>query len=118
MSCRKKINENYQFIRAEKALGETVDYSIDYAKVLALVSPTDTILTSNWTITSNAVLGAMSINGTIATVWVSGGTKIGSIVRLTNTIVSAGGRTHVRVIILKIINRLAVIPNWDPLIVP
>jgi len=110
MSCKKTVADTYTHLRGEKALTEVLDYSITYAKTFALVSPTDTINTSTWSISSNATIDSDSDDGTIATVWVSGGTKIGNLIRLVNTIVTVGGRTHVRVLILKVVNRLAEIP--------
>ena len=61
----------------------------------------------------NGVLGAVGVSGDITTAWItpSGTARIGNVLRLTNTVVTAGGRTHVRLIILKIVNRLALIPE-------
>lgn len=110
MSCKKEVADNYTFIRAEKALGEDLDFFIDYTKTFALVTPADTISTSAWTLTGAGTLGASDYTGAITRAWVSGGTKIGNVLRLINTVVTTGGRTHVRVIPIKIVNRLADIP--------
>jgi len=109
--CKRCTSDpNYSHIRAEKGLAEDVDYSIDYAKTFDLVSPADTISSSSWAVSSNGTLGAISTSGTIASAFVSGGTKIGEVIRLTNTMITAGARTHVRVILIKIVNRLAEVP--------
>lgn len=113
----KKISDEYKFIRAEKALGEDLDYFITYAKTFALVDPIDSISDpgdSTWTLVGNGTLGAVGVTGDITWAWVSdNGGKIGDVLRLTNTAVTAGGRTHVRLIVIKIVNRLAVVPVED-----
>jgi len=114
---RSTSDANYDYIRAEKGLAEVVDYSIDYAKTFALVTPADTISSSSWAISANGTLGAISTSGSIATAFISGGTKIGELIRLTNTMITAGGRTHVRLILIKVVNRLAEIPVVLPAIV-
>ena len=101
----------YKQIRAEKALGEDIDFFISYDKIFALVDPVDTILVaqdSTWTLTGGGTLGSTGITGNVTWAWISGGDKIGNTLRLTNTVVTIGGRTHVRLIIIKIVNRLAV----------
>jgi len=116
MSCKKKVDEEFTYIRAEKALGEDLDYFITYAKTFALVSPADSISTpgdSTWALVGSGTLGATGVTGDITHAWVSGGGRIGNILRLTNTVVTAGGRTHVRLIVIKIVNRLAVVPADD-----
>ena len=114
MSCMKKVDDEYRHARAEKGLTEELDYSFDYTKTLALVDPVDTISTSSWAIIgTGAVLGSETVDGDITTAWISGGDKVGNTLRLTNTVVTAGGRTHVRLLIIKIINRLALIPEDD-----
>jgi len=111
MSCLKKIDDDYTHIKAEKGLDEEVDFSISYTKLFALVDPVDVISTSTWSIIgAGGVLGAMTATGDVATAWVSGGGRIGNVLRLTNTIVTAGGRTHTRLIIIKVVNRLALVP--------
>ena len=109
MSCKKKVDNDYTYIKAEKALTEDIDYFIDYTKTFALVTPADTISTSAWAL-EGGTLGADDFSGNITRAWVSGGTRIGNILRLTNTVVTVGGRTHVRLIVIKIVNRLAQIP--------
>ena len=110
MSCKKKVDDDYTYIRAEKALTEDLDYFIDYTKTFALVTPADTISTSAWALTGAGTLGLDDFDGNITRAWVSGGTRIGNVLRLTNTVVTVGGRTHVRLIVIKIVNRLAQIP--------
>ena len=109
----KKVDDDYTYIRAEKALTEDVDFFIDYTKTFDLVDPVDSISTSAWALTGAGTLGLDDFNGNITRAWVSGGTRIGNLLRLTNTVITAGGRTHVRLIVIKIVNRLAVIPIED-----
>lgn len=111
MSCIKKIDSEYTYIRAEKGLTEDVDYFIDYTKTFALVDPADSIFTSAWALTGGGTLGVNDYSGNITRAFVSGGDRIGNVLRLTNTVVTAGGRTHVRLIVIKIVNRLAEIPE-------
>lgn len=74
-----------------------LDYRIDWANVLNNSDPVDAIATSSWVLDAGLVLDSNSFSGTIATAWVSAGT-LGQLGRLVNTIITAGGRTHVRTI--------------------
>ena len=73
------------------------DYAIDWANVLTSESET-TINTSTWSTSSPpgltvAGVPAPSISGSKTICWVTGGSA-GEQYTLTNTIVTAGGRTH------------------------
>ncbi len=115
MSNVKKVADGYRYMKGEKALTEDLDFFITYAKVFAKVTPTDSIAApanSTWTIEGNATLGTTGVTDDITWAWVSdSGGKIGDVIRLTNTVVTAGGRTHVRLIVIKIVNQLAMIPE-------
>jgi len=112
MSCKKKVDEDYTYIKAEKALTEDIDYFIDYTKTFALVDPVDSIAEdgSSWALTGDGTQGLDDFNEAITRCWVSGGGRIGNVLRLTNTVLTVGGRTHVRLIVIKIVNRLAQLP--------
>ena len=94
---------------AEKEGQEVIDYSIDYADDLAEIDPSDSITTSAWI----SVSGSLTIDdGTLfssstTTVWVSGGGTNGKTHRLKNTVGTAGGRTFVRTLVVKMVNKLA-----------
>ena len=77
---------------------ETLDYTIDWARVLT--PDADAISTATWVVTG-AVEGAGSTSGTRTTVYVSGGT-VGTAAEATCTVVTTGGRTWVRSIALTI----------------
>jgi hypothetical protein len=78
------------------------DYEIDWSTWLA----GDTIATSTWTVPAplTAPHGIDTHTDTTTTVWVGGGTD-GTVVRITNTITTAGGRTDERSIALLVRNR-------------
>jgi hypothetical protein len=114
------MSETYKQVRAEKAPGDVADYVIDYTKDLQQIAPNDTIQSSTWTSTGNIVIDdATGFDTLRAWVWVSGGGRIGEISRLTNTVVTVGGRTFVRVIIIKMVTALAQIPEEvvEPIVV-
>lgn len=92
---------------AVKDPSDVLDYAIDWEDIL--VADSDTISTSAWSTSSPAGLTvasspAPSVNGYVTTVWVSGGTAITQYA-LTNTIVTAGGRTYQRTITIPVKNR-------------
>jgi hypothetical protein len=68
-----------------------LDYQIDWSTWLG----SDTISTSAWTVQSGLTKGSDSKTDTTTTVWLSGGTA-GQTYRVTNRIVTAGGRTDDR----------------------
>lgn len=86
---------------AFKAPQELIDFSIDWAAELTAESPADSISTSSWRADFGLVIDSSSNTSTTAEAWVSGGTihKMG---RVTNTIVTSGGRTYERSVYLKI----------------
>lgn len=69
---------------------EVLDYILDWSARLS----SDTISTSSWAIASGSglTIDSDSETTTTTTVWLSGGT-VGTTYTLTNTIVTAGGRT-------------------------
>jgi len=79
---------------------EVLDYTIDWATLLA----GDTISTSEWTVPTGITQDSESETTTLAIIWVSGGT-VDKQYTLTNTIVTAGGRTRVRSIAINMIER-------------
>jgi len=70
------------------------DYAIDYSALLDLSSPADQINTSAWSVTpSGLTIDSDSIVlPDTAVVWVSGGGNLETIHKLTNHIVTIGGR--------------------------
>lgn len=60
---------------------------------------TDTISQSTWAVSSGLTSVSTSNTSTTATIWLSGGTA-GQTCRATNTIVTAGGRTDDRTLII------------------
>lgn len=113
MSCSRQVDTDYVYLRAEKGPAEILDYFIDYTKTFALVDPADSIATTSWALTGGGTLGTDDYSGNITRAFVEPHVddKIGMVLRLTNTITTAGGRTHVRLIIIKIVNKLAAIPT-------
>jgi len=104
----------YKQVRAEKAGGDVIDYVIDYTKDLQAVAPDDQIDSSSWAKVGNIVIVDGTGFDTLRTwVFCSGGGRVGEISRLTNTILTVGGRTFVRVIIVKIVTALAQIPEEE-----
>jgi hypothetical protein len=87
-----------------KGATEVLDYVEDYSTDMAATSPIDTIATSAWAVTNGLVIGngaspltTHSHTDNTATVWLSGGVAY-SYAEVTNTIVTAAGRTIVRTI--------------------
>lgn len=74
-----------------------LDYSIDWTSWLA----GDTILTSTWSVESGLSLGTETNTSTLSTVWISGGT-IGHSYIAVNRIVTTGGRTDDRSILIMV----------------
>ena len=86
----------------KKDPNSTLDYSVDWGPYLTPLL--DTITTVTW-ITSTAItVVSQSHTDTIATVFLSGGV-VDTTETVTCRIVTAGGRTDDRSIILKIVNR-------------
>ena len=78
----------------------TLDYSFDWSEWL----DGDTISTSSWVACAGIVIESDSADTTKATAWVSGGDAGGSYT-LTNTIITAAGRTDERSITIKCFER-------------
>lgn len=74
-----------------------LDYTVNWETWLG----TDTISTSAWTIEAGLTQVSASNTTTTATVWVSGGT-VRQTYCLTNRIVTAGGRTDERTIMITV----------------
>jgi hypothetical protein len=74
-----------------------LDYKMDWEDVMNLVSPADTISTSTWVASGDLTIDSDSNTTLTTTVWVSGGT-VNTLSNLVNTIVTAGGRKHVKTI--------------------
>ena len=85
----------------------TLDYSIDWSEELAANGP-DTIATSTWEAETGITIGAdakaPSHTATAATLWLSGGT-VGRTYKVTNRIVTAGGRTDDRSFMFSIVEK-------------
>jgi hypothetical protein len=79
---------------------EVLDYTIDWETLL----DGDTISTSEWAADTGITQDSESETTTLAIIWVSGGT-VDKQYTLTNTIVTAGGRTRVRSIAINVIER-------------
>lgn len=79
-----------------KAPADVMDVVIDWSATGIGVLPTgDTIASSTWTVDAGITKGTTTNTTTSTTCWVSGGT-VGGNYLLTNTIVTAGGRTLTR----------------------
>jgi hypothetical protein len=103
MSCKRSVADTY-LSPAQKALTESCRFFIDYTDDLAEVSPADILQASTWTINGTVVEEDSGYTDQMAWIRVSGGTKIGNLHRLTNTVVTAGGDTFVRTLTIKIVN--------------
>lgn len=80
-----------------KGPNEVLDYQWDWSAWLG----TDTISTSTVATPTGLTEASEANTTTTATVWVSGGT-LGTTYQLTNHIVTAGGRTAERVILIQV----------------
>lgn len=90
---------------------ETLDYSCDWSMFLADAgSPADTIDTSTWSIApqdgspAQPALSGRQVSGALTTVFVAG-CAAGGVYRLSNRIVTTGGRTAERSWTLRCENR-------------
>lgn len=104
MSTDKPTADSTYLNPAEKALGEAFRFYIEYTEDLADVSPIDTIASSTWAIDGDLVEDDSGFTDDVTWIRVSGGTRIGTLHRLTNTIVTAQGDTIVRLLTVKIVN--------------
>ena len=83
---------SFQTWPAQKDPDEEKDYTITWADLL----DGDTISTSDWDVPTGLTETATSSNtDTVAKVWLGGGTA-GTTYEVSNTIVTAGGRTYSR----------------------
>lgn len=82
---------------------DVLDYKVDWAGSSPgpWLTEGDTIVTSTWTVPTGITKDSDSHDDGTATVWVSGGTA-GTDYRLTNRIVTAGGRTAERTIRIQV----------------
>jgi len=78
-----------------KPSGAVLDFSIDWSTYLG----SDTISSSSWSVPGGITTVSNSNTTTAATIYLSGGTA-GQTYKLTNTIVTAGGRTDSRDIVI------------------
>lgn len=104
MTDHRKVQDTY-LAPAEKALTEDALFGLTYEKDLAQVSPTDTITGSSWVVEGGGLtVEASSFDDNTTSVRLSGGTKIGELHRVTNTVTTSNGQTLVRVLTVKIMN--------------
>lgn len=112
MSCKRTVADTY-LAPAQKALTESCRFFIDYTDDLAEVSPADVLLSSVWAINGTVVEEDSGFTDQMSWIRISGGTRIGNLHRLTNTVVTAGGDTFVRTLTIKIVNIQVKRPNVE-----
>lgn len=88
--------------RIDKDPDATLDYPFDWSKWLAVVG--DTIASVTWLLDASLTKVSSSFTAVTATVFISGGV-IGTLCPVTCRIVTAGGRTEDRTIMLRIVAR-------------
>jgi len=103
MTEKRQVQDTY-LAPAEKALTESARFYIDYTTDLAEVDPADTIASSSWAINGTVVEESNGFTDQLSWIKISGGTRIGTLHRLTNTVVTAQGDTLVRLLTIKIMN--------------
>lgn len=79
-----------------------LDYTLDWSDWLE----TDTIAASTWVVDAGLTKASDSFTPTSTTVWLSGGTA-GRVYEALNRIVTAGGRTADRVLIIRVLDEVA-----------
>lgn len=84
----------------QKAPGETLDYQFDWSAWLA----SDTIASSSWSVPAALITGTASNTTTTATQFIGGG-QVEQDYVVTNTIVTAAGRTAVRAFTIQVRQR-------------
>ena len=89
--------------RFTKDPDETLDYMVDWSRELADKS-NDTIGESSWSAETGIDIEDDSNTTLTATVWLSGGT-LGANYKVTNRIVTVGGRTYERTIEIAVRNK-------------
>jgi hypothetical protein len=80
-----------------------LDYAVDWA-TRGWLATGETITDSEWTVPSGLVLESSSVNGGIATVWLSGG-AVNQIYQVTNQITTSAGRIDQRSIEIRVRER-------------
>lgn len=101
---KRSVKDTY-LAPAEKALGEDATFGVDYTKDLAQFDPADTIVGSSWAVVKGTVaVTANAFTAQTTSVKLSGGTKIGSLHRVANTVTTSNGQTLVRLLTIKIVN--------------
>lgn len=90
----------------DKDPGEELDYALDWTARLTTGRVVDTISSSTWSVSPSGgvTVTASSTQGAITTVWLDGG-QVGQTYTITNTIVTAGNRTMVQSIQIRIASR-------------
>ena len=83
-----------------KGTTEVLDFTINWASLL----DSDTISTSTWSVPTGITQDSESETTTTSVIWLSGGT-VDTTYNCTCTIVTAGGRTHVRTIAINVVER-------------
>ena len=86
---------------AAKDPEEKLDYNIDYTLIMQTTDPDDAIIISVWNIVNDdgsLIIDSSSHDGLIASVWLSGGGKLGSFWKVTNHITTQDGREYERTI--------------------
>lgn len=79
-----------------------LDYVMDWSEWLTDIS--DTLASSDWTAETGITIESDSNTTTRTTVWLSGGTA-NETYRVTNRIVTTGGRTDDRSILIRVVER-------------
>ena len=77
-----------------------LDYTIDWSSWL----DSDTISSSDWTVSDGLTESSSTNDTTSATIWLSGG-SVGRTYRVTNTIITVGGRTEERSFLISMADR-------------
>ena len=85
-----------------KTSGTVRKETIDWAAELDLSSPIDTISTSTWTADNGLITASASKTNSTATVTISVG-RLGAYCLLKNEIVTAGGFTYDRTLVIEIV---------------
>lgn len=86
--------------RYQKGTAEVLDYVFNWANWLGV----DVISTSTFTATTGITVSSSSKTDTTATAWVTGGT-INEEYKLTNRIITTGGRTAERIMYISVEER-------------
>jgi hypothetical protein len=93
--------------KSPKDPDEVVDYGINWAEDEAGNpgrAADDPIASSTWTVPTGIVKNSDTFDDGSTTIWLSGGTA-GQKYRLTNRIVTTGGRTYDQTVVLKVADR-------------